>query len=94
MLFADTAYNYNDLVKRIEISIKNIVESKKNNYVNLLSKLEVLNPITTLKRGYSVTRSSGKIITSVEDIQIGDTICTTVVNGKMESVVKNVSKED
>ena len=93
MLFADYAYNYNDLIKRLEISINKVYENKKNNYVNLLSKLEVLNPVTTLKRGYSVTRSSGKIIQDIKDVQIGDTIETSLSNGRMESVIKNVYEE-
>ena len=90
MLFIDKAYNYNDLIKRMKVSINNILDNKKNNYVNLLSKLEVLNPITTLKRGYSVTRLNDKIITKTNDIKEGDTLETSVVDGKIESVVKRI----
>lgn len=94
VLFRDYAYNYNDLVNRIKIGINNVYENKKNNYVNLLSKLEVLNPITTLKRGYSVTKIKKKIITSVKDVLIGDIVETSLNNGRMESVVKNVYREN
>ena len=94
MLFADKAYNYNDLINRLSVSIKNIYDNKKNNYVNLLSKLEVLNPITTLKRGYSVTRCQDKIVTEIKDVKIGDVIETSLSNGKMESVIKNVYEEN
>ena len=93
MLFIDKAYNYNDLIKRIKVSINNIVENKKNNYVNLLSKLEVLNPITTLKRGYSITKIDDKVITDTKDVKEGDTLITSITNGKIESVVKNVYEE-
>ena len=93
MLFADKAYNYNDLVKRLSNGINKIYENKKNNYLNLLSKLEVLNPVTTLKRGYSVTRSSGKIITDINSVHEGDLIETSIGNGRMESVIKNVYRE-
>ena len=93
MLFADKAYNYNDLIKRLSNNINKIYENKKNNYLNLLSKLEVLNPVTTLKRGYSVTRSSGKIITDINDVHEGDLIETNISNGRMESVIKNVYQE-
>ena len=93
MLFIDKAYNYNDLVKRIKTSINNIIDNKKNNYVNLLSKLEVLNPITTLKRGYSVTRCDDKIITKTKDIKEGDTLITSITDGKIESVVKNIYED-
>ncbi len=90
MLFVDKAYNYNDLIKRLRNNITLLIDNKKNNYVNLLSKLEVLNPITTLKRGYSVTRVNDKIIKNSKDVKKGDTIITSVSDGKIESVVENV----
>ena len=90
MLFIDKAYNYNDLLKRLKNSINLVIDNKKNNYVNLLTKLEVLNPITTIKRGYSVTRVNEKIIKNINDVKKGDTIITSVENGKIESVVEEV----
>ena len=94
MLYIDKAYNYQDITKRLSIAIRNVYETKKNNYVNLLGRLEILNPITTIKRGYSVTRTKEKVITNINDVEIGETIYTTLSNGKMESVIKNVYKED
>ncbi len=90
MLFIDKAYNYNDLIKRLKISINQLIDNKKNIYVNLLTKLEVLNPVTTLKRGYTVTRCNDKIITKTKDIKNGDILITSVTDGKIESVVKNI----
>ena len=94
LLYIDKAYNYNDLVKRLQNSFKIILENKKNNYVNLLSKLEVLNPITTLKRGYSVTRKDNKVIQKTSDIKINDVIETKISDGRLESVIRNVYKDD
>ena len=93
MLFIDKGYNYNDLVKRLRNSTKKLLEDKTNTYVNLLNKLEILNPITTLKRGYSVTLQDEKIITSIEKVKIGDVIKTSLSDGKLESVIKNITKE-
>ena len=90
MLFIDKAYNYNDLIKRLKNSMNIIIDNKKNNYINLLSKLEVLNPVTTLKSGYSVTRVNDKIVTKRKDINEGDIIVTSISDGKIESVVKNI----
>ena len=94
LLYIDKAYNYNDLFKRLNNSFKIIVENKKNSYVNLLSKLEVLNPITTLKRGYSVTRKDNKVIQKTSDVKINDVIETKISDGRLESVVKNVYRDD
>ena len=93
MLFIDKAYNYNELVTRLKNSINQVIDNKKNNYVNLLTKLEVLNPITTLKRGYSVTKKDNKTINKIKDIKEGDTLETTVIDGKIESVVKKIYEE-
>ena len=93
MLFIDKAYNYNDLVKRLTSSIKQMFDNNKNIYLNLLSKLEVLNPITTLKRGYSVTKCNNKIVMKTKDVKIGDRIVTDITNGKIESEVKNIYEE-
>ena len=93
MLFIDKAYNYNDLIKRLVISIRQTLDNKKNIYVNLLTKVEVLNPITTLKRGYSVTRVNEKIVSNTNDVKEGDTLITSITNGKVESVVKKVYED-
>ena len=67
-----------------------MLDNKQNNYLNLLSKLEVLNPITTLKRGYTVTRCNNKIINDIKLVKKGDKMLTEVTNGKIESVIENV----
>ena len=92
LLFADKAYNYNDLIKKIRLLIEKTLDNKKNDYLNILSKLEVLNPITTLKRGYSVSRINGKIINKISDASKGNILITDVTDGKIESVIKNVYK--
>ena len=94
MLFIDKAYNYNDLIKRLKNNVKQLLDNKTHVYVNLLSKLEVLNPITTLKRGYSVTKLNDKTIMSVRDVKKKDVIVTTLVDGKVESEVKDVCQEN
>ena len=93
MLFIDKAYNYNDLVKKLDQSIKKVLDNNKNIYINLLSKLEVLNPITTLKRGYSVSKINNKIITKRNDVKIGNTLITEISDGKIESVVAKIYED-
>ena len=93
MLFIDRAYNYNDLVKRLDQSIKKLLDNNKNIYINLLSKLEVLNPITTLKRGYSVSKVNDRIITKKNDVKNGDILITEISDGKIESVVEKIYED-
>ena len=93
MLFIDKAYNYNDLIKRLRNSTIKLLDNKTNKYVNLLSKLEVLNPVTTLKRGYSITKKDNKSLTSIKDLKINDTIITNLSDGYIESTITKIEQE-
>lgn len=92
MLFIDKAYNYNDLIKRLKVSIEKNLDNKTNKYLNLLSKLEVLNPVTTLKRGYTITKKDDKSINSIKDLKENDLIITSLSDGYIESVVSKIEK--
>lgn len=87
MLFIDKAYNFNDLVKRLKLSINKNIDDNKNNYVQLLGKLEVLNPITTIKRGYTITRSNNKPIKSIKSVKENDLIESELSDGLIISKV-------
>ncbi|MBR3661477.1 MAG: exodeoxyribonuclease VII large subunit [Bacilli bacterium] len=71
-----------------------IINNKSNNYLNLLNKLEVLNPITTIKRGYSITKMNNKVITNINDIKKGDKIANELKNGYLECEVLEVYEND
>ena len=92
MLFIDKAYNYNDLINRLRISINKNIDDNKNRYVNLLSKLEVLNPITTLKRGYSITKVSDKPIKSIKGIKKDMVINSELYDGVLVSKVIDIKE--
>ncbi len=94
MLFIDKAYNYNDLVKRLKLSINKNIDDNKNRYVNLLSKLEVLNPITTLKRGYSITKVNNNPIRSIKDVSLDNTINSELYDGVLVSKVIDIKEKE
>ena len=90
VLTIDKMYYYNDLIKKLNNNINNYIQIKTNNYIRLLSKLEVLNPITTIKRGYTITRINDKSITSIKTIKKNDVIITELVDGKIKSEVLDI----
>ena len=49
-----------------------ILDTSKNKYLNILSKLEALSPISTIKRGYTITKKDGKIIDSKNKLKKKD----------------------
>ena len=72
----------------LDNAIMNKLNNDKNNYVNLLNKLEILNPLLTLKRGYTITKKEGKVITSVKDVKSKDKIDIELSDGSLKAIVE------
>ena len=51
-----------------------IIKPKREAYLKNFNKLEVLNPLLTLKRGYSIAKSGDKVISSAKDVKSGDEV--------------------
>ena len=49
-----------------------IIRMKREPYLRNVDKLNVLNPLLTLKRGYTLTKVEGKVVSSVKDVKSGD----------------------
>lgn len=88
MLYMEKVYNYNDLINKLRHAIKVSLDYNTNLYTNLLGKIEVLNPIKTLKRGYSISRINEKVIQSVKDVKANDNIKIEVRDGIIDAFVK------
>lgn len=64
-----------------------IFENKKQEISLLASRLESLNPVSIMKRGYSVVTKDDKTVTSVKDVKDGDTLAIDVTDGRIISRV-------
>ncbi len=60
---------------------------KQQYFVKLTEKLEVLNPLNTIKRGYSIVKVNSKIVTSISDVKINDNLIIDVKDGQIETKV-------
>jgi exodeoxyribonuclease VII large subunit len=49
-----------------------ITKKKRDACLKNINKLEVLNPLLTLKRGYAMAKSGDKVISSAKDVKSGD----------------------
>lgn len=49
-----------------------IIKPKKEACLRNINKLEVLNPLLTLKRGYTMAKSGDKVISSAKEVSSGD----------------------
>ncbi len=75
------------LNQKVLYGINNTLKNNRHNFVNTISKLEVLNPLLTIKRGYSIVRRDDKIISSSKDIKKKDIIDVELKDGKIKAEV-------
>ena len=78
-----------NLVDKLNIYTTNIFESKETKYISLIDKMEALNPIKTLKRGYSITRVESKVA-DFNTIKKDMIITTEFTEGEVISKVMEV----
>ena len=61
---------------------------KKNNH--LIEKLEILNPLSSLKRGYSITKKNNKCINSIKNLKKDDNINIKLYDGNINAKILEV----
>ncbi|MDD2409942.1 MAG: exodeoxyribonuclease VII large subunit [Bacilli bacterium] len=70
----------------------NLFINKQNKYTLILNKLELLNPISVLSKGYSVLKYNNKIIKDSSKLKKGDKIDINLFKGKIKANVEDVVK--
>ena len=76
------------LTSRLPVIAYRLIDNEKHRLEIISEKLKSNDPTLLLKKGFSMTTINGKVIRNAEDVKSGDTIETTVENGKITSVVK------
>jgi exodeoxyribonuclease VII large subunit len=85
-------YNINRMLVDLTLdsvndSFTNVINEKKHNFSLILKKLESLNPVSVLSRGYSVASKDGAVIKSKNDVSSGDRFELIVSDGKIDCEV-------
>ena len=83
-----------NLIDKLELNIKIVFDTKSTRYISLLDKMEVLNPIRTLKRGYTITKINNKPIKNLKEIKKDSIIETEFDTGKVTSRVIDIKLND
>ncbi len=79
-------------IERLNGFIKIVLDKKNDKYNHLVEKLEVLNPLNTLKRGYTITKKEGKVISSIKGIKSNDVLEINLNDGSIITNVKEVKE--
>ena len=75
------------------INPNRLFEKQFNNLMLLSNKLEILNPLSKLNRGYCVTYINDNVLSDIKNININDCIKIKIKNGKIEAKVTNIVEE-
>lgn len=79
------------LIKDCYEGYEKVVVNKKHEFATIVSKLEALNPLAVLKRGYSIVKIGNNTVKKIDDVSVGDNVDIVLSDGKLNCHV--VDKE-
>lgn len=82
------------LSSRVIVEPEIILKDKVKNYDLLLNKLELLNPLGILKKGYAVISINNNSVKSYKDVKKNDIIDVKLGEGKIKAEVKETYKDE
>ena len=59
---------------------------------NLIEKLEILNPMSLLKKGYALTYKEDKIIKGIKNLKVNDKITIKYADGEMDAKIERIGE--
>ncbi len=79
--------NLDNLKTRADFAVNKNLDSKSESLIKLGAKLESLNPVAVLQRGYSIAEKDGKMINSVKELKTDDIVKLTLNDGTVNTKV-------
>ncbi len=79
--------NLDGLSKRFEVSVNQTYLEKTELIKSIGAKLEALNPVSVLRRGYCIAEKDGKIINSAKELKPDDILKLTLKDGTVNTKV-------
>lgn len=81
------------LSEKLSMLADSYINSNKNKLYAIAGKLDALSPLGVIARGYSLTQSGDKVVTSVKNVKIGDEISVKLSDGTFTANVTNIVEE-
>ncbi|GGH09846.1 exodeoxyribonuclease VII large subunit [Sphingobacterium alkalisoli] len=75
------------LTQRLQFFSDQFLREKQTSLEHLDRLVKLADPTQLLKRGFSITRMNGKIVTHISQLQMGDRIETIFIDGKITGTV-------
>jgi exodeoxyribonuclease VII large subunit len=81
-----------ELQTKLQRSCKQLVDNKQQKLLNNMHLLDTVSPLATLARGYSISFKQGKIVKSIQQVQVGDVLVTRLENGEVHSDINQIKE--
>lgn len=91
-LFVGQEQRVDSALQSMQEEINKKLLDKEHSFELLAARLNGVNPLAILSRGYSVSQVNNKVLTSVEQVAWGEEIVTELADGKVYSVVQEVER--
>lgn len=94
-LIREKQMSLDDLTRSLTATMETTLTRLRGRFEKLVGQLNVLSPLATLSRGYSIVsrRRDGKTVLSINDVAPGEEISTLVPDGRVYSRVRDVEKK-
>ena len=83
--FRSASQHLDHLATTMATAAETLVQRQKDRIEATAHLIDVLSPVNTMRRGYTITRLNGKAITSADSVSEGDILETTTLSGKITS---------
>ena len=79
--------------QKLATAARTLVSRRRERFVHLAAKLDAMSPLRVLGRGYTLVQGKGKrVIKSIKDISVGDTVSIGLADGRADAVIQEVSE--
>ena len=79
--------------QRLRLSVSRLIDTRKQVLANSANALDIVSPLSTLKRGYAIARdSSDNIVKTVRETNVGDALKIQLHDGEVTTKVAEVSE--
>lgn len=84
--------NYLAINDKLKIVIQKNLDYNKNRFLVSINKLEALNPLLVIKRGYSIIKKNDVAVASINSLKKGDNINIELMDGEVNANIVGVKK--
>jgi len=74
-----------DLVSQATLAVSHLLQLHRARLMGVSARLEALNPLAVLQRGYAVVRRDGQFVRSVAQVASGDRLSVRVSDGEFDA---------